>query len=176
MLKATSMFVVLASLPIATARAGIEFVTSATSCGTRVVSAGQTLTILAGPNVQFEVWGNSVDLANPTSGFSFTGPGGFSASVIARHSGAENFGRGCGNTGSAVVRVDSPITLAANANASISFKMPLGDLTTLAIGLKALPAITSVWTNNGSLDPNSMPCLVKTGTIAASVQDSRLTI
>jgi hypothetical protein len=177
MLKRISVVTLaLASLPLATARAGIEFITSTSSCGSKVVTAGQTLTVLAGPNVQFEVWGNSVDLADPNSGFSFTGPGGFTASVVTRRSGPSNLARGCGNTGSAVVRVDSPITLGANANASISFKMPLGDLSTLSIALKALPAITTVWTNNGTLDPNLMPCLVKTGSITPSNQDLKLTI
>ena len=177
MLKRISVVTLaLASLPLATARAGIEFVTSTASCGSHVVTAGQTLSILAGPNVQFEVWGNSVDLADPNSGFSFNGPGGFTASVVTRRSGAANLARGCGNTGSAVVRVDSPITLGANANASISFKMPLGDLSTLSIGLKALPAISTVWTNNGALDPNTMPCLIKTGSITTVNQDTRLNI
>jgi hypothetical protein len=175
--RISAMTLALASLPLATARAGIEFVTAAGSCGTKVVTTGQTLTLLAGPNVQFEVWGNSVDLADPAhGGFSFTGPGGFTASVVSRHSGPENLTRGCGNTGSAVVRVDSPATLGANANASVSFKMPLGDLSTLSIGLKALPAISTVWTTNGTLDPSSLPCIVKTGSITPSNQDLKLTI
>jgi hypothetical protein len=178
MLKRVSfMSLALASLPLATARAGIEFVTSAASCASKVITAGQTLTVLAGPNVQFEVWGNSVDLADPAhGGFSFTGPGGFSASVVRRHSGPENLTRGCGDAGSAVVRVDSPITLASNSNATISFKMPLGDLSTLTIGLKALPAISTLWTTNGALDPGQLPCIVKTGSIATSNQDLKLTI
>src|SRR5690348_13408216 len=135
MLKRISVMALsLASLPVATARAGIEFVTSTSSCGTKVMTAGQTLIVLAGPNVQFEVWGNSVDLADPNTGaFTFAGPAGFTASVVTRRSGPANFARGCGNTGSAVVRLDSPITLAANANASVSFKMPFGDLSTLSI-------------------------------------------
>ncbi len=177
MLKRVSvMSLALASLPMATAQAGIEFVTAAGSCSAKVITAGQTLTVLAGPNIQFEVWGNSVDLADPTTGFSFTGPGGFSASVVSRHSGPENLTRGCGNTGSAVVRVNSPITLGANANATISFKMPLGDLSTQQIALRAIPAISTTWTTNGVLDPSQLPCIVKTGSITPSNQDLKLTI
>jgi hypothetical protein len=175
--RISAMTLALASLPLATARAGIEFVTSTASCGSHVVTAGQTLSVLAGPNVQFEVWGNSVDLADPANGgFRFAGPGGFTASVVSRRSGPQNLARGCGNTGSAVVRVDSPFTLAANANASISFKMPLGDLSTLTIALKALPTITTTWTTNGTLDPSQLPCIIKTGSITPSNQDLKLTI
>jgi hypothetical protein len=176
MLKRVSVVTLaLASLPLATARAGIEFVTSTGSCASHVTSAGQTLTLLVGNNVQFEVWGNSVDLADPTTGFSFSGPGGFTASVVARHSGPENLTRGCGNTGSAVVRVNTPITN-GDGTASISFKMPLGDLSTQKIALKGLPAISTIWTTNGVLDPSQLPCIVKTGSITPSNQDLKLTI
>ena len=93
MLKRVSfMSLALASLPLATARAGIEFVTSAASCASKVITAGQTLTVLAGPNVQFEVWGNSVDLA-PTIKFGGALTG---ATIVARHSGPDNASRGCG--------------------------------------------------------------------------------
>ena len=51
--------------------AGVEFVTPIGNCTNKVdtIGDGKDLFIAAGPNVQFEVFGNSVDLSNPTSGF-----------------------------------------------------------------------------------------------------------
>src|SRR5206468_3704478 len=113
----------LAMFPSASAWAGVEYATRTSDCNTHVAGPGNSLTVMAGSNMQFEVWGNSVDLTNPSTGFKFTGPAGMQASIIARRSGASNSGRGCGFVGSAVVQVSTPGTLTANANASVSFQM-----------------------------------------------------
>jgi hypothetical protein len=163
-------------LPMARALAGVEYVTRTSDCTTHVISAGSTLTVIAGQNMQFEVWGNSIDLSNPTTGFSFTGPTGATARIVTQRSGATNSGRGCGFVGSAVVELDSPGTLGADAAASVSFKMPLGDLSRLSITIKARPTFTTTWTTNGALQPSTMPCIVKTGSITTVNQDTKLTI
>jgi len=127
--------------------------------------------------MRFEVWGNSIDLTNPTSGFTFSGPAGMTASIVTRHSGADNSGRGCGFVGSAIVQVSTPATLTANAAASVSFKMPLGDLSKLSMTIVAQPALAqATWTTNGSLQPSTMPCIIKTGSISTVTQDTKLVI
>jgi hypothetical protein len=132
---------------------------------------------MAGPAMRFEVWGNSVDLTNPTSGFTFSGPSGMTATIVTRHSGADNSGRGCGFVGSAVVQVSTPGTLTSSAAASVSFKMPLGDLSTLSMTIVPQPALSqAIWTTNGSLSPSTMPCIVKTGSISTINQDTKLVI
>src|SRR5262249_44698218 len=125
----------------------------------------------------FEVWGNSVDLADPNTGFKFTGPAGMTASIVTRHSGADNNGRGCGFVGSAIVRVSTSATIAANTPASVSFKMPWGDFSTLSMTIVPHPALTqAIWTTSGSLQPSNMPCIVKTGSITTINQDTKLVI
>ena len=39
-----------------------------------------------------------------------------------------------------------------------------------------MPTFTTTWTTNGSLQPNAMPCIVKTGSITPLDQDTKLTI
>jgi len=165
--------IAMAVLPFARARAGVEYVTTTANCTNHI----NPLTIMAGQNMQFEVWGNSVDLADPASGFSFAGPAGMQARVVTRRSGPSNFGRGCGNVGSAVVEIDTPGTLASNTAASVSFKMPLGDLSKLSLTVVAHPAIAqATWTTQGALSPSSLPCIVKTGSISSLNQDTKLAI
>jgi hypothetical protein len=72
--------------------------------------------------------------------------------------------------------LDTPGTLAANAGASLSFKMPLGDLSRLPLTVVAHPTFTTTWTTNGSLQPTSLPCIVKTGSISSINQDNKLVI
>jgi hypothetical protein len=166
----------LAALPAARAWAGVEYVTSTSNCTTHIAGSGNALTVMAGPSMQFEVWGNSVDLT-PASGFTFTGPPGTHANIVTQHSGAANSGRGCGFVGSAVVQITTPATLTANVGASVSFKMPLGDLSTLSMTIVAHPALSqAVWTTNGALSPSTMPCIVGTGSISTLNQDTKLVI
>jgi hypothetical protein len=167
----------LAVLPASRAWGGVEYVTSTSNCSTHIAGSGNALTVMAGPTMRFEVWGNSVDLTNPSTGFTFSGPSGMTASIVTRHSGPDNVGRGCGLVGSAVVQVNTPTTLTANASASVSFKMPLGDLSTLSMTIVAQPALSqATWTTNGSLSPSTMPCIIKTGSISTLNQDTKLVI
>jgi len=167
----------LALLPAARAWAGVEYVTSTSNCTSHIAGSGNALTVMAGPTMRFEVWGNSVDLTNPSTGFTFTGPAGMTASIVTRHSGADNSGRGCGFVGSAVVQVSTPTGLTANASASVSFKMPLGDLSTLSMTIVAQPALSqATWTTNGALQPSTMSCIIKTGSISTINQDTKLVI
>jgi len=157
----------LTMLPATRAWAGVEYVTSTSNCSTHIAGSGNALTVMAGPTMRFEVWGNSVDLTNPSTGFTFSGPAGMTASIVTRHSGTDNVGRGCGLVGSAVVQVSTPSGLTANASASVSFKMPLGDLSTLSMTIVAQPALSPAkWTTNGALQPGTMPCIIKTGSIS----------
>jgi len=177
--RARSAAAVLAivALPLARAEAGVEYVTSTSNCTSKVadITTGATLEVIAGPNVTFEVWGNSVDLTNTSSGFTFAGPGGMTATIVSERSGPSNFARGCGNVGSAVVRISTPGTLAADAGASLSFKMPLGDLSRLPMTIKAHPTFTTTWTSAG-LTTSSLSCIVKTGSLSLLNQDSHLVI
>jgi hypothetical protein len=167
----------LAVLPAAQAWAGVEYVTSTTNCTTHIAGSGDALTVMAGPSMRFEVWGNSIDLTNPTTGFTFSGPAGMQASIVTRHSGADNSGRGCGFVGSAVVQISTPGTLTSNAAASVSFKMPLGDLSKLSMTIVAQPSLTqATWTTQGALQPSNMPCIIKTGSITTINQDTKLVI
>ncbi len=167
----------LAVLPASRAWAGVEYVTTTSNCSTHIAGSGNALTVMAGPTMRFEVWGNSVDLTNPSTGFTFSGPSGMTASIVTRHSGPDNVGRGCGLVGSAVVQVSTPTTLTANASASVSFKMPLGDLSTLSMTIVAQPALSqATWTTNGSLQPSTMSCIIKTGSISTLNQDTKLVI
>jgi len=173
----TGATLALMMFPSASAWAGVEYVTRLSDCTNHVAGPGNSLSVMAGSNMQFEVWGNSVDLADPTTGFKFTGPSGMQATVIARRSGVHNSGRGCGLVGSAVVQVSTPGTLTSNASASVSFKMPLGDFSSLGLTIVPFPALTqATWTTNGSLQPSGLSCLVGTGTISTINQDTKLVI
>jgi hypothetical protein len=176
--RSAAAALVIAVLPLARAEAGVEYVTTTANCTSKVadITTGATLEVIAGPSITFEVWGNSVDLSDPSSGFGFSGPSGMSATIVSRHSGPSNLGRGCGNVGSAVVRISTPGGLDADAAASLSFTMPLGDKSRLPMKIKARPTFTAVWTTNGALQPSALPCIVKTGSITTLNQDSRLEI
>src|SRR4029079_18289436 len=86
--------VALAMLPVARAWAGVEYVTRTASCTIHVASTSG-LTVMAGPNMQFEVWGNSVDLTDPTNGFTFTGTAGMQARMLTQHKCSPKCGSGC---------------------------------------------------------------------------------
>jgi hypothetical protein len=124
------------------AQAGVEFVTRTADC-TKVdrIGDGKDLFIMAGRNVRFRVFGNSVDLSNPTNGFRIatdSGAGDVRAKIVSQ-------GTDCGGTGFALVDVDSPANLNANIQRSLFFKMPFGDESRLQMTIKAFPAINVVW-------------------------------
>jgi len=167
----------LAMVPLASAWAGVEYVTRTSDCTNHVAGPGNSLSVMAGPNMQFEVFGNSVDLANRTTGFKFTGPSGMQATVVTQRSGSHNSSRGCGFVGSAVIQVTTPGTLTSNASASVSFQMPLGDFSSQALTIVAYPALAqATWSTSGSLQPSNLPCIVKTGSINLLNQDTKLVI
>jgi hypothetical protein len=176
--RSAAAALVIAALPLARAEAGVEYVTTTANCTSKVadITTGATLEVIAGPSITFEVWGNSVDLTDATDGLTFSGPSGMTAQIVTRHSGPSNLGRGCGNVGSAVVRISTSGTLGADASASLSFRMPLGDKSRLPMTIKAHPTFTAVWTTNGALQPSALPCIVKTGSITPLNQDARLEI
>ena len=128
----------------APAQAGVEYVTSTGDC-TQVdtIGDGKDLSIIAGPNVRFRVFGNSVNLSNPTSGFRIatdSGAGSVAARIVSQ-------GIDCGVTGFALVEVDSPVDLASDIQRSLFFKMPLGDESRLQMRIRAFPAIDVTWSD-----------------------------
>lgn len=171
-LQVAAMTLTLAALSIAAAEAGVEFVAPIGNCGSHVDAPGdgKNLFILAGQDVRFEVFGNSIDLFTTTLRLG-SGSGTVSARIIKQRGGAENFARGCGNTGSAEVEVDSDVNQTSNVSRALFFKMPAGDESSLPMTIKALPAITAttwVFTDVG--------CIVKTGTIQKLNQDKKIKI
>jgi len=166
-----------ALLPAARAWAGVEYTTNTGNCTAHITGPGVALKLMAGPSVRFEVWGNSIDLTNPTTGFKFTGPAGMQASIVTRHSGADNSARGCGFVGSAVVQVSTPGTITTSTGASVSFQMPLGDFSTQPLTIVPYPPLAlATWSTNGALQPSNLPCIVKTGSITLLNQDNKLVI
>jgi hypothetical protein len=135
-----------AALPAA--QAGVEFVTRTGDC-TKVdtVGDGKDLSLIAGPNVRFRVFGNSVDLSNPTSGFRIatdSGSGSVSARIVSQ-------GRDCGGVGFALVEVDSADDLSSDIQRSLFFKMPLGDESRLQMRIRAFPTINATWAADTSV-------------------------
>lgn len=170
--------VALVALGVASAWAGVEFVTPINMCRAKVdeIGDGKDLFIIAGPNVQFEVFGNSIDLIDPNSGLRIatdSGAGSVTARILHKHSGSSNKDRGCGDIGSAEVEVDSPIDLTSNVQRSLFFRMPLGDESRLQMTIKAYPVINSVtWTSSQS----DVDCVVKAGTLERLEQDHKMRI
>jgi hypothetical protein len=139
--------VLLAGLLLATTwvhptQAGVEFVTRTTDCTkVDVVGDGKDLFIMAGQNVRFRVFGNSVDLSDPNTGFRIrtdSGVGNVNARIISQ-------GQDCGAVGFALVEIDSPSTITSLLQRSLHFKMPLGDWSRLQISIRRWPAINAVW-------------------------------
>lgn len=145
-LSAIALLVAARSAP---AQAGVEYVTRTGDC-TKVdtIGDGKDLSIIAGPNVRFRVFGNSVDLSNRQSGFRIatdSGTGSVAARIVSQ-------GTDCGGTGFALVEVDSPVDLASDIQRSLFFKMPLGDESRLQMRIRAFPPIELSWKQ----DPDSV--------------------
>jgi len=177
LLLAAAAVLAVTALGTSTAQAGVEFVTRIGDCGVKVdqIGDGKDLFIIAGNNIRFEVWGNSVDLSNPSTGFRIgvdSGAGTVKARIIRQRSGATNQGRGCGNTGSAEVEVDSPVTLTSNIQRSLFFKMPFGDESRLQMTIKAYPTFNVTWESTS----DAVSCIVKTGTFEKLNQDHKIRI
>lgn len=156
----------LTALTLPAAQAGVEFVTSTANC-TKVdlIGDGKDLFIMAGNNVRLRVFGNSVNLSDPTSGFRIatdSGAGAVTARIVSQ-------GTDCGGTGFALVEVDSSAGLTSDIQRSLFFKMPLGDESRLQMKIKAFPAINATWDFQ-----QSVQCTVKTGSLATLNQDKKI--
>lgn len=149
------------------AEAGVEFVTSAGDC-TKVdeIGDGKDLFIMAGLNARFRVFGNSVDLSNPSTGFRIatdSGAGSVTARIVSQ-------GVDCGIIGFALVEVDSSREMTSDIQRSLYFKMPAGDESRLQMKIKAYPTINVTW------NPSNIDCIVKTGSIELLNQDHKIRI
>jgi hypothetical protein len=168
-LRIAAVALALTALLAPVAQAGVEFVTTTGSCNkVDEIGDGKDLFIIAGPDVRFRVFGNSVDLSNPSSGFRIASDGGtgtVSARIVSQ-------GQDCGGTGFALVEVDSPLTLSSSSQWSLFFKMPLGDESRLQINIKPYPTINVTWTSV----QNDISCIVKTGTFEKLDQDKKIRI
>jgi hypothetical protein len=168
-LRMAAVVLALTALVAPAAQAGVEFVTTTGSCNkVDLIGDGKDLFIIAGPDVRFRVFGNSVDLSNPSSGFRIAtdgGTGAVSARIVSQ-------GRDCGGTGFALVEVDSPLTLTSSSQWSLFFKMPLGDESRLQINIRPYPTISATWTSAQA----DISCIVKTGTFEKLDQDKKIRI
>lgn len=161
-------------LAAAPAHAAVEFVTPVGQCNTVVdrIGDGKDLSLQAGRNVRFEVWGSGIDVNAAVSGDDST----VNARIVRAHNGFANTGR-CGRaTGSVEVEVDSPASTTQTLQRTLRFRMPLGDTSPLQIRVVPFPA--PQWTfNANAVDQNPANCLTKGLTqIVADQQNTRVTI
>lgn len=158
----------------APARAAVEFVTPVNDC--RIVDRigdGKDLSLQAGQNVRFEVWGSGVDV-NP-------GVGGDDSQVNARivpgsaRGGPQNAAGSCRYpTGSVRVEVDSPAGTSQTLQRTLRLRMPLGDTSPLQI--RVVPFPQPQWRFTG-LNESPQNCLTKgLNPIVRDQQDTRVVI
>ncbi len=161
-------------------QAAVEFVTRIGNACNKVdtIGDGKDLSLQAGPNIQFEVWGDGIDIRKEvrlTSDDSNAGT--VSARILRAHGGLENTGRSCKqNKGSVEVEVDSPANTTQILQRSLRFKMPAGDESRLQV--RVVPFRQPVWTwDAGPLLQSPANCLTKNvGTVVVDNQSTRLTI
>lgn len=155
------------------AMAGVEFVTTVGTC-TKVdtIGDGKDLSIQAGNNMRFEVWGFGVDLVNTirVTVDDNNNDSLVTARIIRRHNGAENLLRGCRRaTGSVEVEVDSPAEAGKTRQRSLWF----GDS---RLQMRAVPFQTPVWVF-GDILQTPGNCLNNTyAEVVKDLNGSRLTI
>jgi hypothetical protein len=151
--------------------AGVEFVTTIGTCfKVDTISDGLDLSLQAGNDMQFEVWGFGVDLVDMRMTVDNNNDTSVTARIIRRHNGAENLLRGCRQaTGSVEVEVDSSVTAGAIRERSLWF----GDS---RLQMRVVPFQTPVWTFV-DLQQNPAACLTKNiGTVVRDLDNSRMTI
>jgi hypothetical protein len=163
----------LTALTVPPAQAGVEFVTSTGDC-TKVdqIGDGKDLFIIAGPNVQFRVFGDFVDVDDPSSKFRIatdSGAGTVTARIVSK---GNTSACAIGLKGWALVEVDSSRDLTSNIQRSLFFKMPLGDESRLQMTIKAWPTINVTWTSVQT----AVGCIVKTGSFEKLLQDHKIRI
>jgi len=163
--------------------AAVEFVTRVNACDkVDTIGDGTDLSVQAGSNMRFEVWGDGVDINPAVRVTADDGDAGaVTARIVRAHNGAENLGRGCKIAkGSVEVEVDSPATTAATLERSLRFRMPLGDESRLQ--MRVVPFQAPVWTFHHSFERPALyqsppECLTKNvGRVDRDLNDSRMTI
>lgn len=158
--------------------AAVEFVTPVGVCNkVDTTTDGKDLSVQAGNDVRFEVWGDGIDV-NPAVRVTVD-DGNADALVTARivrtHNGAENLLRGCKMAkGSVEVEVDSPAEAGLTRQRSLRFRMPLGDESRLQ--MRVVPFPTPVLTFV-SLRETPTHCLTKIpGAVVQDLNNSRMII
>ncbi|MDP1690661.1 MAG: hypothetical protein Q8L49_01630 [Burkholderiaceae bacterium] len=158
--------------------AAVEFVTPVGTCSkVDTIGDGKDLSLQAGNDVRFEVWGDGIDI-NPAVRITVDDNNAdalVTARIIRAHNGVENLGRGCKIAkGSVEVEVDSPAGAGATRQRSLRFRMPAGDESRLQ--MRVVPFRTPVWTF-GTLRQRPTQCLTRTiGTVVRDLDNSRMTI
>lgn len=164
--------------------AAVEFVNHIGSCDkVDTIADGKDLSLQAGNYMQFEVWGDGIDV-NPSVRVAIDDSNVDSfvtARILRAHNGAENLTRGCKILkGSVEVEVNSPAEAGATRQRSLYFRMPLGDESRLPT--RVVPFRTPVWTfyyPNSLIYLEQVPaqCLTKNiGTVVSDLNNSRMTI
>jgi hypothetical protein len=161
------------------AHAGYEYATPTSNCAIRSDVAGDNKNLRIYPGTtRFEVFGNLVDVATTNGHFRFDVSANFSARVVSARTGPENFARGCGAIGSAVIEVSKPVGDATTAaNHWIEIRMPtLGDWTRVPITVLPFPNYALTW-SEGSLQPGAGSCLLSgDGSFRGDINSTRATI
>lgn len=158
--------------------AAVEFVTPIGTCSkVDTIGDGKDLSIQAGNDMQFEVWGDGIDI-NPAVRVAIDDSNVdtfVTARILRAHNGAENLTRGCKILkGSVEVEVDSPAEAGATRQRSLYFRMTLGDESRLQT--QVVPFRTPVWTFV-DLQQSPAACLTKNiGTVVQDLDNSRMTI
>jgi hypothetical protein len=185
---ATGLLFTAALLPQA-GIAAVEFVTPIGTCNkVDTIGDGKDLSLQAGNDVRFEVWGDGIDV-NPAVRVTVDDANVdtlVTARILRAHNGVENLGRGCRIAkGSVEVEVDSPDEAGITRQRSLRFRMPLGDESRLQT--RVVPFRTPIWKftnprtliNNNSryVLQNPQECLTKNiGTVVRDLDDTRITI
>lgn len=159
--------------------AAVEFVTPVGSCNkVDRIGDGSDLTLQAGQNVRFEVWGSGIDVSPAVRVTEDDGnPGNVSARIVSSRNGAQNQAGPCHyGTGSVLVEVDSPAGTTQSLQRSLRFRMPLGDESRLQT--KVVPFPKPDWKFiTGAVVQNPANCLTKgIGSIVQDQQDTRVVI
>ena len=161
------------------AHAAVEYVTRVGDCSqVDTIGDGKDLSLQAGPNIRFEVWGDGIDVRKQVRLTSDdSNAGAVTARITRAHGGLENAGRICRqNKGSVEVEVDSPANTTLVLQRSLRFTMPLGDESRLQ--LRIVPFRQPIWTwDANALVQSPANCLTKNiGSVLVDNQSTRLTI
>jgi hypothetical protein len=176
--KAVTSLAAAAALAPGSATAAVEFVTPVGVCQkVDTVADGRDLSVQAGNDMRFEVWGDGIDV-NPAVRVTVDDNNADSlvtARILRAHNGGENLVRGCRVAkGSVEVQINSPAEAGATRQRSLRFRMPLGDESRLQ--MRVVPFPTPVWTFTG-LVQNPSQCLTRSiGTVDRDLDNARMTI